>query len=66
MPKAIVFDLGGTLMEFAGMPLNWSDYYIGGFENFIMNTYSEKNMPRKFQMPVSKLCFRGFRMLWEL
>ena len=32
MPKAIVFDLGGTLMEFVGMPLNWSDYYIGGFE----------------------------------
>nr|WP_304711010.1 HAD family hydrolase [uncultured Acetatifactor sp.] len=32
MPKAIVFDLGGTLMEFAGMPLNWNDYYIGGFE----------------------------------
>ncbi len=32
MSKSIVFDLGGTLMEFVGMPLNWSDYYIGGFE----------------------------------
>ena len=32
MTKSIVFDLGGTLMEFAGMPLNWSDHYIGGFE----------------------------------
>lgn len=32
MLKAIVFDLGGTLMEYAGMPLNWSDFYIGGFE----------------------------------
>lgn len=32
MSKAIVFDLGGTLMEYAGMPLNWSDYYICGFE----------------------------------
>ena len=32
MPKAIVFDLGGTLMEYVGMPLNWSDYYIYGFE----------------------------------
>lgn len=31
MLKAIVFDLGGTLMEYAGMPLNWSDFYIGGF-----------------------------------
>ena len=29
--KAIVFDLGGTLMEFEGMPLNWSDYYYQGF-----------------------------------
>lgn len=32
MVKAIVFDLGGTLMEYSGMPLNWSDYYITGFE----------------------------------
>lgn len=33
MFKAIVFDLGGTLMEYTGMPLNWNDYYICGFEN---------------------------------
>ena len=33
MLKSIVFDLGGTLMEYTGMPLNWSDYYICGFEN---------------------------------
>ena len=32
MYKAIVFDLGGTLMEYVGMPLNWSEYYICGFE----------------------------------
>lgn len=32
MPKAIVFDLGGTLMEYTGMPQNWSDYYYNGFE----------------------------------
>ncbi len=32
MVKALVFDLGGTLMEYRGMPLNWSDYYIIGFE----------------------------------
>lgn len=32
MSKAIVFDLGGTLMEYVGMPLNWSDYYTCGFE----------------------------------
>ena len=29
--KAIVFGLGGTLMKFEGMPLNWSDYYYQGF-----------------------------------
>lgn len=32
MSKSIVFDLGGTLMEYVGMPLDWSDYYICGFE----------------------------------
>ena len=32
MYKLIVFDLGGTLMEYVGMPLNWSDYYICGFK----------------------------------
>ena len=36
--KVIVFDLGGTLMEYSGMPLNWSDYYCQGFR-----TVSEKN-----------------------
>ena len=36
--KVIVFDLGGTLMEFSGMPLNWSEYYPQGFK-----TVSEKN-----------------------
>lgn len=29
--KIIVFDLGGTLMEYRGMPLNWSAYYEQGF-----------------------------------
>lgn len=27
----IVFDLGGTLMEYRGMPLNWAEYYPEGF-----------------------------------
>ena len=31
MQKVIVFDLGGTLMEYKGMPLNWCDYYYKGF-----------------------------------
>lgn len=29
----VVFDLGGTLMEFKGMPPVWIDYYKTGFEN---------------------------------
>ena len=35
--KVIVFDLGGTLMEFSGMPLNWSEYYFQGFRNVSEN-----------------------------
>lgn len=31
--KVIVFDLGGTLMEFKNMPPSWVDYYRQGFEN---------------------------------
>ena len=33
MTKAVVFDLGGTLMEYKGMPLNWDEYYYRGFQN---------------------------------
>lgn len=29
----IVFDLGGTLMEYVGMPQSWVDYYEQGFAN---------------------------------
>ena len=32
MKKVIVFDLGGTLMEYMGMPLSWVEYYQQGFE----------------------------------
>lgn len=31
--KAVVFDLGGTLMEYKGMPLNWEEYYYQGIQN---------------------------------
>lgn len=31
MGKVIVFDLGGTLMEYEGMPLSWLPYYPQGF-----------------------------------
>ncbi|MCR5804368.1 MAG: HAD-IA family hydrolase [Clostridia bacterium] len=29
--KVVVFDLGGTLMEYEGMPLDWSGFYYDGF-----------------------------------
>ena len=30
--KVIVFDLGGTLMQYVGMPDSWVNYYLSGFE----------------------------------
>lgn len=30
--KIIVFDLGGTLMQYVGMPYSWVDFYCQGFE----------------------------------
>lgn len=33
MVKIIAFDLGGTLMEFKGMPPVWIDYYKVGFDS---------------------------------
>lgn len=29
--KTVVFDLGGTLTEYVGMPNNWAEYYLHGF-----------------------------------
>ncbi len=29
--KVIVCDIGGTLMEYRGMPLSWIDFYKDGF-----------------------------------
>lgn len=36
--KIIVFDLGGTLMQYVGMPLSWVDFYHQGF-NAIIQKY---------------------------
>lgn len=33
--KTVVFDLGGTLMEYVGMPYSWVDFYYKGFEAII-------------------------------
>lgn len=33
--KTVVFDLGGTLMQYVGMPYSWVDFYYKGFESII-------------------------------
>ena len=33
--KLIVFDLGGTLMQYEGMPYSWVDFYQQGFDSII-------------------------------
>ena len=33
--KVVVFDLGGTLMQYVGMPYSWEDFYYKGFEKII-------------------------------
>lgn len=33
--KVIVFDLGGTLMQYVGMPYSWVDFYHQGFDAII-------------------------------
>lgn len=35
MIKSAVFDIGGTLMEYKGMPCIWVDYYENGFCTFV-------------------------------
>jgi putative hydrolase of the HAD superfamily len=36
-PKAVAFDLGGTLVDYVGLPLNWSDYYPPAFDRVRSN-----------------------------
>lgn len=31
-PKAFLFDLGGTLVNYVGLPLNWTNYYPAAFD----------------------------------
>lgn len=46
MTKVLVFDLGGTLMEYKEMPASWIDYYEQGF----------KELNRYYQCDVSTAC----------
>ena len=42
--KVVVFDLGGTLMQYVGMPYSWENFYYKGLEEII----------RKFRYAVSQ------------
>ena len=54
--KVVVFDLGGTLMQYVGMPYSWENFYYKGFEEII----------REFRYPVSQdVVEKSFQMLKE-
>ena len=54
--KVVVFDLGGTLMQYVGMPHSWEDFYYKGFEEII----------RKFRYSISQDAVeKSFQMLKE-
>lgn len=54
--KVVVFDLGGTLMQYVGMPHSWEDFYYRGFEEII----------RKLRYPISQQAIeKSFQMLKE-
>ena len=47
MIKSAVFDIGGTLMEYKGMPGVWVDYYENGFLHVcekLLPQLTEKNI----------------------
>ena len=55
--KIVVFDLGGTLMQYVGMLHSWEDFYYKGFEEII----------RKFRYPISQDAVeKSFQMLKEI
>lgn len=51
--KVVVFDLGGTLMQYVGMPHSWVDFYIQGFEAIIQKyncSVSKEAVAKSLQM----------------
>ncbi len=51
--KVIVFDLGGTLIQYVGMPHSWADFYYKGFEAIIQKFgyhISQEAVEKSFQM----------------
>ena len=52
--KVVVFDLGGTLMQYIGMPYSWVDFYYQGFKA-IAEKYCSDFSPDKIQASVDIL-----------
>ncbi len=53
MIKVIVFDIGGTLMEYKDMPLSWLDFYKNAFryvDNRLKLGLSEKDIKKSFEV----------------
>ena len=54
--KVVVFDLGGTLMQYAGMPHSWENFYYKKIEKII----------RKYKYHISQeVVEKSFQMLKE-
>ncbi len=50
--KIVVFDLGGTLMEYVNMPLSWVDYYHEGLDAIVQKyncSVTERQIEEAFQ-----------------
>lgn len=51
--KVIVFDIGGTLMEYKNMPLSWLDFYKAGFRyvcNELSLNITEDDIAKSFEV----------------
>ena len=51
--KVIVFDIGGTLMEYQNMPLSWLDFYKDGFcyvRNELALNITENDIDKSFEV----------------
>ncbi len=51
--KLIVFDIGGTLMEYKNMPLSWLDFYKDGFHyvcNELSLSITENDIDKSFDV----------------
>ena len=51
--KVIVFDIGGTLMEYKNMPLSWLDFYKDGFRyvrSELSLTITENDIDKSFEV----------------